>query len=803
MLVVRMSRACAVILVQFLMVYSAMGMIKSELDKAIREGDATTATELLKNKEAVINGQLWGSALQNYVNNTFHASEVLKALIPKVSSLFLQIKVDQKNVLTHAINKNDVVMVKALLTHAGSNLPWDLVNSFFKWVEHYTLIDDEAWTLAVKQYMSNSTMFRALLEELIPKAIAKTLALKVNGNTILWYAVEKNDADMVSMLLSYKVIIDHDTWILAVTQYNDDPKKYAETFKRLIQKASPSLLMLKVSGKTVLEYALQKNDFDMTDGIVKRIKNTWSAWVLVNMGLSKKQFWVDADTWKSVIKRYEEDAEKYEKILLSLISQVSAQTLGSEVAGKTALAYAVEKGNLKITKSIVKELLIHKAAIDQSAWILAVGNYSKSKEKSVEILEELIPKVTDMILTKKVNGKTLLDYALEQGDAKMCALLVAHNVAIDSNAWTIAVINYKNDVKKCTEILERLIPKMATTTLAVPVDGKTVLEYAIEKSDARMVTLLLKYNAVINDNVWKLAVAGYKNDKKNASEILNELIPQATDLVLEAIVGELGENLHEVVLTALWKRALHLYQDKNPHASAIIMSLIPTATSAVLALYDAGKTALAHSVEKRDVKMITALLKNKHVIVDDDAWERALEDYSLQKPYAKDLLKMLIPKATEKTLSLEYGLCTILEWAVKQGDAEIVRILLENSKSVIDDDAWKEALELYRGKKSNGVEIFKMLASKAPSKTLELTYKGFTALWYALDQKDVDMVQRLIQQGSHSGSMKAAVDTLLNSEGNLSAMTHENESMNVLKNLLNSLKEKLAQLLQKVSVLKE
>ncbi|KAF8465672.1 hypothetical protein BDZ91DRAFT_220556 [Kalaharituber pfeilii] len=341
-------------------------------------------------------------------NNKFHTALKESSQMSKSNMISKNVRLpSQHKVLIDAIIQGNVELVRQLLSQDNSKLSLNKVVAGKTAVEHAVeqkdreiilmLLDRGARPRDMQKFLNDAIIQgnTELVKKLLSKVDSESLSLNqaVAGKTILEYAVEREDWEIVSMLakLGGKMHDQHRYLIDAIIQGN------VKLVKWLLSHVNSWNLRLneEVAGKMALEYAVEQKEWEMVSMLVGRGGQMHH----------RNRYLIDA-----IIQGNTELVQK----LLSHINSESLH-LNRVVEGKTALEYAVEQDNWEIVSMLVeKGGQVHRYLIDA----IIQGNVGLVKKLSSHLNS------TSLLLNEVVEGKTALEYAVEHKDVEIMMMLV-------------------------------------------------------------------------------------------------------------------------------------------------------------------------------------------------------------------------------------------------------------------------------------------------------------------------------------------------------------------------------------------
>ena len=375
--------------------------------------------------------------------------------------------------------------------------------------------------------------------------------------------------------------------------------------------------------------------------------------------------------------------------LVKYLISKQCDVLDKDSDGWTVLHKACKYGKLELVKYLVEnypELLTIRDKEGQSSFLVA------GQSGSVELVEYLISKGCDA-LDKDNNGLTVLHYACQKGNTEVVQYLVENSGELltmrhEDGQSPFLVAGFSGSVELVKYLISRGCDVMDKDN-----DGWTVLHYACQEGEQELVQYLVENYPILLT----------MRDKEGQSPFL--------------VVGISGSV--ELVEYLISKGCDVLDNDND------------------------GKTILYTACNENKLELVKYLVEKSGELL-------TMRQEDGQSPFlvaglsgSVELVKYLLSKGCYVLDKDNNGL-TVLHYACKEGNTEVVQYLVENYQDVLTMRDKELSSPFHVAGLSGSVELVKYLISKG-CEVMDKDNDGWTVLHYACKEGNTEVVQYLVE----------------------------------------------------------
>ena len=761
------------------------------LMKASKKGDSELEIiELLLKHGAQVDLQNndGESALMVATQNS-QAKLAAKLVLEYGASVGLKKKHSSRTALMEASENGSIDIVKLLLEHGTDDLGWALVLAILNkykdiielLLENGAQVDDKNWSLFFDQSplimaveTGDADIVKLLLKHGAKQGIevihilsghgAQVDEIDLPGQPLLVEAVERGDADVVKALLKYGANVDKknlDGWTALMKASQKGDSKFG--IIELLLKHGAQVDLQNDDGESALMVAARNSQVKLATKLVRECG--------ASVDLKQKH-----SSWTALMEASESGSIDIVKLLLD--------------HGADDLGWALVLAILNKRNDIIDMLLEHGAQVDDKNWSLILNQsplimavetgdadvvqllLKHGAKQGIEVIHMLSghgAHVNEIDLP----SQPPLVVAVEKGDADILKLLLEHGAKQGiCRAIADAIFN------KNAEIIQILSEYGAQDCF----DEPPLLE-AVEKGDADIVKLLLKYGANVDkknlDGWTALMKASQKGDSK--LEIIELLLKHGAQVDLQNDDGE--SALIVAAQNSQAKLAIKLVREygasvglKKKHSSwtALMEASESGSIDIVKLLLDHGANdlgwALVLAILNKYNDIIELLLENG-AQVDDKNWSSIFNQSPLIMAVETgdaDIVKLLLKHGAKQGIEIIRILSghgahvdeidlpgqPLLVEAVERGDADVVKALLKYGANVDKKnlDGWTALMKASQ-KGDSKLEIIELLLKHGAQVDLQ-NNEGYTALMVAAQNSQVKLATKLVHECGASVDLK-------------------------------------------------
>ena len=461
----------------------------------------------------------------------------------------------------------------------------------------------------------------------------------------------------------------------------------------------------------------------------------------------------------------------------------------AEFYGKTALMYAIEKGN----NEIVKLLLDKDANISKDDRILATK--LRNNQTIIILQNKLIEKDPNYLNERDSNGLTKLMKAVYLGHNDVVKNLVekgadvniknntgntARTIVIDKSsivkknkdytALTIAIEKGNYDIVKLlldngADILNDdliLATKLRNNQTIIILKNKLNDPDNINKKDSNEFTKLMKavyagYIDVVKNLVGKGADVNIKNNQGNTALMI--AIEKGNIDIVQFLVVDMEESLILLNLSSPGIKGVDVNLQNNEENTALMIAIEKHNINIVKILVDnganvnfentKGNTPLIHAILFDNIDIVEFLVKKCNVDINkQNNYKYTPIMFAIINPNPNiDIVKFLVANDANVNLKNEYGE-TPLMFATEKVNINIVQFLVSKGANVnLQNNEGYTALMIaakIERKRIDIVNIINFLVANDAKVNIQ-NNKGNTALMIAIVNNDISIIKLLVQ----------------------------------------------------------
>lgn len=484
------------------------------------------------------------------------------------------------------------------------------------------------------------------------------------------------------------------------------------------------------------------------------------------------------------------------------VEQGSMRVISSLLDRGADINARTNKGVAPLHKAVEKECMsVMNFLLDQGAEInirtnkLMTPLHIAVERESLGMMIRLI-QCGATIDAKMNKGIAPLHMAVKNGSVPMVdALLMClanTNVVTDEMQTPLHIAIKKNDLK-----LSHILAKNAADINAKAQGGMTPLHLAVMHTDVSVVDFLIKYGANIE------AIRELKNSTNDTvahyTPLKDAILLQRFRIIEHLLKNNANPNrrldgetcLHiafkknsSKIVELLVQYRADIYQKnpslifvatKNGDANVVRCLLKLNRKIAIDMKNKNGRSALHMAVIAKDINIVKVLLENNA--------DPNIKDHDMQTPLhmASELadvsiVQLLIDKGADTNLktALNYSCLYI---ATNQGNIDIIKVLIANKADIHEKNHRCGSDALIKAVVMEFIDVIEYLMQQG-SDVNTSDYEGISALMYAIEIKNTQIIQLLINAGANVMDIKA----------NIGAFHHAciNESLDVVQLLINN-----------------
>ena len=527
------------------------------------------------------------------------------------------------------------------------------------------------------------------------------------GNTVLWYAYDNGDEEMMKLLIEHGINLN-----AAFNQGGGIPiveavkNKEFEIARMFLQKGA-SVDQEDVWGQRPLWYAYKNGDEEM-------IK------LLIEHGVNLK---APFDVWKIPLIEAVKD-KKFE--IARLFLQKGASVDQKDKLGNRALWYAYKNGDDEMMRLLIEHGVNLKVPFDM--W-KSLPLIEAVKDKKFEIARLFLQKGASVDQKDRLGNRALW-YAYKNGDEEMMRLLIEHDAnlilanLIFANSSPPPFIETVKDKK--LGIARVFLQNKASVDQKDELDN-TALWYAYKNGDEEMVKLLIEYGANLNAafKQWG-CIPLIKAVKDKKFEMARLFLQNKASVDQKDIWGN----------TPLW----YAYNNVDEEMMKL---LIEHRANLDTIFNEQGLTPLQAAVKDRKFEMVCLFLQKGASVDQKDKLGNTAFWYAYNNGDEK-MMKLLIEhRANLDTIFNEQGL-TPLQAAVKDRKFEMVCLFLQNKASV-DQKSKCGDTALWYAYENGDEEMAEFLIKCGVNLNVVFNRQGYTPLQAAVKDREFEMARLFLR----------------------------------------------------------
>lgn len=525
------------------------------------------------------------------------------------------------------------------------------------------------------------------------------------------------------------------------------------------------------SGKAAIDYALEIGDVELVKLLCKNGAKLDLDKIISHSGYLTPQSEIisylalegRADTTpvnskgQTVLMRAIAQRLPIETVFVLLENGAKSNIDAADEEGRAAIDYALEMGDVTLIKLLfnngamldLDKVLSHPGYFTPQAEVVSYLVTEKSADtKAVDgegrtilmrALKRGLPTETIHLLLENgaresidavdEDGRTAMDYALEVGDVELIKLLLSNGATLDLDR---ALLHHL--VLYSVETVQYLVVEQGVNTKAVNEEGQTVLMRAIRQgSSIEIIRCLLENGAKESIDVV---------DREGGTAINYALNKGDIESIKLLFKNNAAFDLHKLLSLA-----------NSDFKTEIISFLIVEKILHINRVNEEGQTILMQAIQQgSSVDIIRLFLENGAIDSIDtiDQSGKTAMDYAVREGNV-ELVKLLIDSGA--TLDLNKAINLALEW----GKTEVVKYLIEKNDVNINalDRSGKSLIDHVIASKCD-VALIKFLLEKGA--TLDLDKALFNIRWFT----KMEVISYLVvEKGANTRAIDGADQTVL------------------------------------------
>ncbi|XP_046337772.2 ankyrin repeat domain-containing protein 17-like [Haliotis rufescens] len=454
-------------------------------------------------------------------------------------------------------------------------------------------------------------------------------------------------------------------------------------------------------------------------------------------------------------------ADKGHKEVVELLVSKGADVSLLDKGHDTLLHLACKGGNVEVVKFV---LSLGMQSINSRGWQEMTPVMLAADKGHKEVVELLVSKGADVSLLDKGHD-TLLHLACKGGNVEVVKFVLSLGMqSINSRGWQEMTPVMLAADKGHKEVVELLVSKGADVSLLDKGHG-TLLHLACKGGNVEVVKFVLSLGMLsINSRGWQEMTPVMLAADKGHKEVVELLVSKGADVsLLDKGHGTLlhfacrGGNV-EVVKFVLslgmlsinsrgWKKMTPVMLAANKGHKEVVELLV--SKGADVSLLDKGHDTLLHLACKGgNVEVVKFVLSLGMQSINSRGWKKMTPVMLAADKGHKEVVELLVSKGADVSL-LDKGHDTLLHFACRGGNVEVVKFVLSLGMLSINSRGWKKMTPVMLAANKGHKEVVELLVSKGAD--VSLLDKGHdTLLHLACKGGNVEVVKFVLSLGMQS-----------------------------------------------------
>ncbi|KAL7935487.1 ankyrin repeat-containing domain protein [Trichoderma chlorosporum] len=392
----------------------------------------------------------------------------------------------------------------------------------------------------------------------------------------------------------------------------------------------------------------------------------------------------------------------------------------------------------------------------QNATSLLVASYYGLRP----IIKLLLEKGADIEMKGRIDGRTPLSWAAEQGHEAAVQLLLEKGAEIDAKDKK-GQTSLLYAVKKEHEAITLLLLKKGADINAKDNKGQTSLLYAVKKEHEAITSLLLEKGADINvtdDKGWTPLLHAANSERE---AIITLLLKKGADINTKDNKGQTpllhaAQGGGEDIITLLLKKGADINTKDNNGWTPLLHAAQWGREAIITLLLEKGADIEAESGNKQRALLLAAEWRHTAIVkllIERAAKIEAKDDKSwtplsvAAREGHERAVKLLVDNGAEiETKDLEYGR-TPLSWASYQGHEAVVKLLLDHGAEIETKDLYGRTPLLWASVAGHEAVVKLLLDNGAEIETRDPEYGRTPLLWASCEGREA-VVKLLLDHGA-------------------------------------------------------
>jgi ankyrin repeat protein len=361
-----------------------------------------------------------------------------------------------------------------------------------------------------------------------------------------------------------------------------------------------------------------------------------------------------------------------------------------------------------------------------------------------EVVRLLLDRGAEIEAIDGEHGRTTLQWAVRNGHVKTVKLLLKRKPVLegrDSYGNTALHIAAQHGQEK---VVQLLLDNGADSEAIDGVDGRTALHWAVRKENFKTVGVLLEQNPDLDSKDKFGYTALHLAIRTENVGIVQSLLERCSKPESRDAKPETRDKYGNT--------ALHLAAQQPKDLEMITGLLLKNGADIEAIDGSDGRTATHVAVRNGNIKVVQLLLGRKPSLEKQDKYGYTpLHLAARQSQDLEAIVLLLINNGADIEATDEKGGRTALQWAVRNGNTKIVKLLLERKPNLERKDKVNEdtALHIAARQPQDLEPIVRLLLAKGAKTAATSGDGGCTALHLAVRYGNVKVVRLLLAKNAN------------------------------------------------------